>query len=127
MAPTELIEEMFATFARERTIESVLPFFDPGVEWDDTVVTKTTIRGHGGFVEAMANLDRAGYKTESQPENYEQVDAGTVVASGVTRLVTGESYTDLPAYWAFEVAGGMIVRGATAIRRTDALKAIGRN
>lgn len=125
MSAARIAEELFTTFAREGTIESILPLLDNNIEWSDEVVTKTTVRGHDGFVEAMANLEREGYRTEALPEGYDALSERTALAHGVTRLVSGASYTDLPAYWAFEVRDGKIVRGASAIRRADALRAIG--
>ena len=123
---TDVVQKLFTTFQREQTLESVLPLFDPDVEWADEVVTKTTLHGHKGFADAMANLDREGYRSEAAPEGFVDLGDGAVLAHGATRLIRGDSYTDLPAFWAFEIREGKIVRGGTATRRADALAAIGR-
>ena len=123
-----LVEEMFA--ARDRgmePIEAIQTYLDPAIEWVDGVVTKSTVRGHAGFIEAMANLEREGYDAASRPEAVEELGSGAVIASGYTRLTRGDSYTDLPAYWAFEIHEGKIVRGGSATRRDEALAAIGRS
>lgn len=122
-----LVEAMFT--ARDRgmePLEVIQKYLDPEVEWVDGVVTNTTVRGHAGFIEAMANLEREGYKADSKPEDYEELGEGAVLASGYTRLTRGSSFTDLPAYWAFQIRGGKIVRGGSATRRDEALAAIGR-
>jgi ketosteroid isomerase-like protein len=124
-AAGSLVRELFAVAEREQTLEAVLPFLDPAIEWTDGIVTKSTLQGHEGFVEAMATLEREGYRSESRPEGYDELDDQVVVAYGVTRLTSGTSYTDLPAYWAFSVRNGRVVRGASATRRAEALAAIG--
>ena len=123
-----LVEAMFS--ARDRGMEpldAIEKYLDPSIEWVDGVVTKTTVRGHAGFIEAMANLEREGYEAASKPEGYEEIADDVVLASGYTRLTRGDSFTDLPAYWAFEIRDGKIVRGGSSTRRDEALAAIGRS
>ena len=121
-----VVRKLFETLEREGTIESILEFMHPEVEWLDTVVTGSKLHGHDGFIEAMTNLEGEGYEGEARPEGFDELDEHSVIARGVTRLSTATSYTDLPAFWAFEVRDGKIARGATATRRDEALAAIGR-
>lgn len=126
MTPMKTVHALFDTFKRERALEPVLALFHPDVEWHDSVVTNTTLRGRRGFTDAMAKLESEGYQTESEPEGYEDLGNGVIIARGFTRLVREDSYTDLPAFWAFKIRDGQIVRGATATRRSDALEAVRR-
>ena len=129
MAPSgkALVKEMFTATERGMDpLEAIEKYLDPSIEWVDGVVTKTTVRGHSGFIEAMANLEREGYDANSMPEAFEELAEGVVLASGYTRLTKGSSFTDLPAYWAFELRDGKIVRGGSAMRRDQALASIGR-
>jgi ketosteroid isomerase-like protein len=122
----DVVRAMFA--ARERghdPLELMEMYLDPEVEWRDAIVTKSTVRGHSGFIQAMENLQREGYEASSVPETYEELGDDVVLARGYTRLTQGSSFTDLPAYWAFEVRGGKIVRGGGATRRDEALAAVG--
>lgn len=119
------VKQLFATFEREGQIEAIFPFLDPEVEWQDNVLTHSTVRGHEGFRTVLADLAEEGYQAQSSPEGYERVAECAVVAHGYTRLVKGSSFTDLPAFWAFEFRGGVVVRGGSASRRVDALAAIG--
>jgi ketosteroid isomerase-like protein len=121
----KVVRGIFA--ARERgddPLELIETYLDPDIEWRDDIVTKSTVHGHQGFAEAMANLQREGYEASSVPERYEELDGDIVLASGYTRLTHGSSFTDLPAFWAFEVRGGRVVRGGSATRRQDALAAV---
>ena len=121
-----LVEEMFSATERGMApLDAIEKYLDPSIEWVDGVVTHTTVRGHAGFIEAMANMEREGYDAASTPEGYEELSDGAVLATGYTRLTRGDSYTDLPAYWVFEVRDGKIVRGGSATRRDQALAAIG--
>ena len=103
--------------------ELIEKYLDPEIEWHDAIVTQSTVRGHKGFAEAMANLQSEGYEADSKPETYEALGEDRVLARGFTRLTRGSSYTDLPAYWLFEVRDGRIVRGSGATRRDDAFAA----
>ena len=121
----ELVRAMFS--ARESGAEAgalMDTYLDPEIEWHDAIVTRSTVRGHKGFVEAMQNLEREGYEANSVPEDFEEVDDRRVLARGYTRLSQGSSFTDLPAFWAFEVRDGKIVRGGGATRRDEALAAV---
>ena len=125
-AAIDVVREMFA--AREGGLEPaalIEKYLDPEIEWHDAIVTQSTVRGHQGFAEAMENLQREGYEADSKPEAYEELDGDRVLASGYTRLTHGSSFTDLPAFWVFEVRDGRIVRGSGATRRDDALAAFG--
>ena len=117
----EVAQRLFAQFAQHGTIESILPLLAPDVEWTDNVVTNSTLHGHRGFQVALERIASEGYTTEASPEEFEEIRPGTVLARGYTRLVSGTTYTDLPAYWLFEVENGLIVRGGSATRRQDAL------
>lgn len=124
-AAIDVIREMFS--ARESGLEPqqiIETYLDPDVEWHDAIVTKSTVRGHRGFAEAMENLQREGYEATSVPEGYEELGDERVLARGYTRLTHGSSFTDLPAFWAFEVRDGKIVRGGGATRRDEALAAL---
>jgi ketosteroid isomerase-like protein len=121
----EVVQDMFA--ARDRGLDAeklIEAYLDPDIEWRDEIVTKSTVHGHRGFAEAMANLQREGYEVDSVPEAFEELREDAVLARGYTRLTHGTSFTDLPAFWAFEVRDGKIVRGGSATKRQDAVAAV---
>jgi hypothetical protein len=127
MAPQaiDVIRQMFAD--RERGLdprELLEVYLDPQIEWHDAIVTNSTVKGHAGFIAAMDTLQREGYEANSVPEVFEELRGDAVLARGYTRLTQGSSYTDLPAFWAFEVRDGKIVRGGSAIKRDEALAAL---
>jgi hypothetical protein len=126
-AAIDVIRGMFS--ARESGLdprELMDTYLDPEIEWHDAIVTKSTVIGHMGFIEAMENLQREGYEASSIPESYEAMGDHRVLARGYTRLTHGSSFTDLPAFWAFEVRDGRIVRGGGATRRDEALAVLDR-
>jgi ketosteroid isomerase-like protein len=120
----EIVKRLFAQFAQHRSIDPILPLLDPEIEWTDGIVTHSTLHGHQGFRDALERIASEGYTTEATPEEFEEVKPGAVLARGYTRLVSGTSYTDLPAFWVFEIENGSIVRGGSATRRQDALAMI---
>ena len=126
VSEVETVQAMFSAFERERTIEAALAFFAPDVEWIDGVTTHSTLHGHQGFRDAMAQLQADGYEVDASPERYTDLGNGRVLAAGSMRLRQAETYTDLPAFWAFEIRGGKIVRGGSSTRRDDALAAVGK-
>lgn len=120
----DTVKRMWSAF-QEGGLEAALEFFDEHVEWADDVAAKTTVHGHDGFREAMGRLEGEGYEVEAEAESFEACGEDGVLAQGYIRLCKGGSYTDLRSYWAYRVAHGKIVRGASYSRRREALEAAG--
>lgn len=115
---------MFAAFEGERTVEAVFPFFDAELIWVDDLATRATYYGHDGLVEAMTRLVADGYEVDASPEEYIDVNDHAVLTTGFMRLRQAQTFTDLPAFWAFEIRDGRIIRGGASTRREEALASI---
>jgi ketosteroid isomerase-like protein len=103
---------MFAAWL-DGDVEGMLACVSDDVMWHPSIWSSggVSYHGHAGVREWASQFDEPHRQIKVEPAQFRQGPTGVAVTAQVTEYRGREPTTTVAVGWAFEVAGGKIVRG----------------
>jgi ketosteroid isomerase-like protein len=108
----DVVRRMFAAWL-EGDVKAMLACIDEDVMWHPSIWSSggVSYHGHAGVREWASQFRRPDRRIKLEPLEFRQGPAGVAVTGRVTEYRGREPTTTVSVGWAFELAGGRIVRG----------------